>query len=134
MMIPADLAGLPLTCKYCDGRFTAPFPSYEAEALAKERAEEEARRQRAAASERERQEREEIDAAARKMRADDAARHARDMGQSPQRSDIAQLLQELVKIRESTDSIPTIKVIMMFFVVLFLVGCCVAFVLGTGGR
>ena len=75
----------------------------------------------------------EIEGLALKMKMDEATRHAAYMQEPAQRGDIEQLHQELRKIRENTAGIPTIKGIMIFFVVVFLIGCCVAFVGGTGG-
>ena len=133
--VPRDLLGLPVTCKACEHRFTPAPPSKQEVRLGRERAkvqrakqEEHARRERAEAREARVRERLDIDAIARKMKADDAARHGRDMEEPAQRGDIEQLHQELVKIRKSTAAIPTITGILIFFVILALIGCCVALV------
>ena len=104
---------IPVTCPHCDAAFTAPADVAVKEARERDEAE--------------------IEGLALKMKMDEATRHAAYMQEPAQRGDIEQLHQELRKIRENTAGIPTIKGIMIFFVVVFLIGCCVAFVGGTGG-
>ncbi len=137
--IPADLAGLPVTCKACDHRFVPVPPSKQEVRLQREREEvqranqkEQARREKEKAREQWRRESEKNRAAHARGLAQEEARHAKDMEQPAQRGDIEQLHEdlhrELVNIRKSTDGIPTIRGIMIFFVILALIGCCVALV------